>query len=151
MFLLSPTSWASTLQCSSSTPSATKRAGNTREIVSALELQPVRTSDYRELITAAAREAAATEQGAPIAKAVIEALKERKLLVPMPELLIRLALAGRAAARRQAYRELIRDLEQPSIEALDQLLAERAGDRSHLGWISVEAPEGAKPANPSKA
>ena len=56
----------------------------------ALELQPVRTSDYRELITAAAREAAATEQGAPIAKAVIEALKERKLLVPMPELLIRL-------------------------------------------------------------
>nr|WP_246751782.1 DUF4158 domain-containing protein [Rhizobium sp. ZX09] len=28
--LLSPTSWASTLQCSSSTPSATKRAGNTR-------------------------------------------------------------------------------------------------------------------------
>ena len=95
------------------------------------------------MITAAAREAAATEQGAPIAKAVIEALKERKLLVPMPELLIRLALAGRAAARRQAYRELIRDLEQPSIEALDQLLAERAGDRSHLGWIA-EAPEGAK-------
>ena len=81
-------------------------------------------------LLAAAREAAATEQGAPIAKAVIEALKERKLLVPMPELLIRLALAGRAAARRQAYRELIRDLEQPSIEALDQLLAERAGDRS---------------------
>nr|WP_313709581.1 Tn3 family transposase [Brucella intermedia] len=119
------------------------RREHAREIVSALELQPVRTSDYRELITAAAREAAATEQGAPIAKAVIEALKERKLLVPMPELLIRLALAGRAAARRQAYRELIRDLEQPSIEALDQLLAERAGDRSHLGWIA-EAPEGAK-------
>ena len=57
------------------------RREHAREIVSALELQPVRTSDYRELITAAAREAAATEQGAPIAKAVIEALKERKLLV----------------------------------------------------------------------
>ena len=39
------------------------RREHAREIVSALELQPVRTSDYRELITAAAREAAATEQG----------------------------------------------------------------------------------------
>ena len=119
------------------------RREHAREIVAALDLQPVRASDYRALITVAAREAAATEQGAPITKAVIEALKDRTLLVPVPELLIRLALAGRAAARRQAYRELIRGLEQSSIEALDLLLAERAGDRSHLGWIA-EAPEGAK-------
>lgn len=38
---------------------------------------------------------------------------------------------------------MIRGPERSSIEALDQLLAERAGDRSHLGWIA-EAPEGAK-------
>ncbi|ADZ72794.1 Transposase Tn3 (plasmid) [Polymorphum gilvum SL003B-26A1] len=119
------------------------RREHTREIVAALDLQPVRTSDYRTLITAAAREAAATEQGQPITKAVIEALKDRKLLVPMPELLIRLAMAGRAAARRQAYRGLIRDLEQPSIAALDRLLVDRSGDRSHLSWIA-EAPEGVK-------
>ena len=74
------------------------RREHTREIVVALDLRPVRASDYRSLITAAAREAAATEQGEPITKAVIEALKERKLLVPVPELLIRLAMAGRAAA-----------------------------------------------------
>lgn len=115
------------------------RLGNPR--IAALDLQPVRTHDYRTLITAAAREAAATEQGKPITKAVIEALKDRKLLVPMPELLIRLAMAGRAAARRQAWRGLIRDLEQPSMAALDQLLIDRSGDRSHLGWIA-EAPEG---------
>jgi len=119
------------------------RREHAREIVAALDLQPVRTHDYRTLITAAAREAAATEQGKPITKAVIEALKDRKLLVPMPELLIRLAMAGRAAARRQAWRGLIRDLEQPSMAALDQLLIDRSGDRSHLGWIA-EAPEGAK-------
>ena len=119
------------------------RREHTREIVVALDLRPVRASDYRSLITAAAREAAATEQGEPITKAVIEALKERKLLVPVPELLIRLAMAGRAAARRQAYRGLIRGMEQPSIEALDQLLIDRSGDRSHLGWIA-EAPEGTK-------
>lgn len=68
----------------------------------ALDLQPVRASDYRSLITAAAREAAATEQGELITKAVIEVLKDRKLLVPVPELLKRLTMAGRAAARRQA-------------------------------------------------
>lgn len=124
-------------------PSGDGVAYHAREIVAALDLQPVRASDYRTLITVATREAAATEQGAPITKAVIEALKDRMLLVPVPELLIRLALAGRAAARRQAYRELIRGLEQSSIDALDQLLAERVGDRSHLGWIA-EAPEGAK-------
>jgi len=119
------------------------RREHARAIVAALALQPVRTSDYRSLITAAAHGAVATEQGKPITKAVIEALKDRKLLVPAPELLIRLAMAGRTAARRQAYRGLIRDLEQPSIAALDQLLIDRYGDRSHLGWIA-EAPEGAK-------
>lgn len=119
------------------------RREHAREVVAALDLQPVRASDYRSLITAAAREAAATEQGKPIAKAVIEALKDRKLLVPVPELLIRLAMAGRAAARRQAYRGLIRGLEQASIGALDQLLTDQSGNRSHLGWIA-EAPEGAK-------
>jgi TnpA family transposase len=119
------------------------RREHAREIVTALDLQPVRTNDYRMLITAAAREAASTEQGAPITKAVIEVLKDRKLLVPVPDLLIRLAMAGRAAARRQAYRELIRGLEQPSIKALDQLLVEQTGYRSYLGWIA-EAPEGAK-------
>ncbi|MGX5668797.1 DUF4158 domain-containing protein [Rhizobium daejeonense] len=119
------------------------RREHTREIVAALDLQPVRASDYRSLITAAAREAAATEKGEPITKAVIEALKNRKLLVPVPELLIRLAMAGRAAARRQAYHGLIRGLEQASIEALDQFLIDRSGDRSHLGWIA-EAPEGTK-------
>jgi TnpA family transposase len=119
------------------------RREHAREIVTALDLQPVRTNDYRMLITAAAREAASTEQGAPITKAVIEVLKDRKLLVPVPDLLIRLAMAGRAAARRQAYRELIRGLEQPSIKALDQLLVEQTGYRSYLGWIA-EAAEGAK-------
>lgn len=62
----------------------------------AIQLALVR--DYRALITAASRAAATTERGEPITKAVVEALKDRKLLVPVPELLIRLAMAGRAAA-----------------------------------------------------
>lgn len=119
------------------------RREHAREIVSALGLRSVRVSDYRMLILAAAREAATTERGLPITRAVIDKLKDKKLLVPVPTQLIRLAMAGRAAARRQSYRELIRDLELSSITALEQLLTERAGERSLLGWIA-EAPEGVK-------
>lgn len=119
------------------------RREHAREIVSALGLRSVRLSDYRMLILAAAREAATTERGLPITRAVIDKLKDKKLLVPVPTQLIRLAMAGRAAARRLSYRELIRDLEPSSITALEQLLTERTGERSLLGWIA-EAPEGVK-------
>jgi hypothetical protein len=117
------------------------RREHASEIVSALGLRSVRVSDYRMLILAAAREAAITERGLPITRAVIDQLKDKKLLVPVPTQLIRLAMAGRATARRLSYRELIRDLEPSSVTALEQLLTERAGERSLLGWIA-EAPEG---------
>ncbi|UVC19215.1 DUF4158 domain-containing protein [Mesorhizobium onobrychidis] len=41
-----------------------------REIIAALELRDVRAIAYRTLVTVAAREAAATEKGLPIAQAV---------------------------------------------------------------------------------
>ncbi|MCV5791617.1 DUF4158 domain-containing protein, partial [Escherichia coli] len=47
------------------------RREHAREIVSALELRSVRSSDYRMLIIAATREAATTEKGLPITRAVI--------------------------------------------------------------------------------
>lgn len=119
------------------------RREHAREIVSVLGLRSVRVSDYRMLILAAAREAATTERGLPITRAVIDKLKDKKLLIPVPTQLIRLAMAGRAAARRLSYRELIRDLEPSSITVLEQLLTERTGERSLLGWIA-EAPEGVK-------
>ncbi|EKI31724.1 tnpA, transposase domain protein, partial [Escherichia coli 3006] len=87
--------------------------------------------------------AATTEKGLPITRAVINKLKDQKLLAPAPAQLIRLAMAGRAAARRLSYRELIRDLKPSSISALEQLLTERVGEKSILGWIA-EAPEGVK-------
>lgn len=119
------------------------RREHAREIVSTLGLRSIRVSDYRMLILAAAREATTTERGLPITRAVIDKLKDKKLLVPVPTQLIRLAMAGRAAARRLSYRDLIRDLEPSSITALEQLLTERTGERSLLGWIA-EAPEGVK-------
>lgn len=119
------------------------RREHAREIVAELGLCPVRAGDYRLFIAAAAHTAAATEKGGPIVQAIIEKLKDEGTLVPGAELLERLALAGRAAARRHAYRDLIQGLGKVSLDALDQLIVGRAGDRTLLGWIA-EAPEGAK-------
>lgn len=116
-----------------------QREETRREHAPALELRSVRSSDYRMLIIAATREAATTEKGLPITRAVINKLKDQKLLAPAPAQLIRLAMAGRAAARRLSYRELIRDLKPSSISALEQLLTERVEEKSIL-----EAPEGVK-------
>lgn len=113
------------------------------EIVAQLDLRPMQESNYRMCIRAAAAGAVATEKGEPIALAVIDALKAARIVVPGGRLIERLALAGRAMARRQAYRHLINDLGPTSLAALDELLTERAGDRTLLGWIA-EAPEGAK-------
>ncbi|MCB8839423.1 Tn3 family transposase [Aurantimonas sp. VKM B-3413] len=119
------------------------RREHAREIVAALELRPLRTNDYRKMIASAAREAAGTEDGAPIVQAVIATLKDRKLLVPGPELLIRLGLAGRASARRQACRELVRGLGEDAVKVLERLVSATEGERSDLGWVA-EAPEGVK-------
>jgi hypothetical protein len=62
--------------------------------------------------------------------------------MPPPALVERLVLAGRALARRQSHRDLIRDLSDEQRRALNALLTERADDgRTLHGWIG-EAWEG---------
>jgi TnpA family transposase len=112
------------------------------EIAALLELRPMRQADYRASIRAAAASANGTDQGEPIARAVMADLKERRITMPPPALVERLALAGRALARRQSHGDLIRDLSHEQRRALDALLTERADDgRTLHGWIG-EAWEG---------
>jgi len=104
----------------------------------------MRQSDYRVSILAVAQTAIATERGEPIVRAILEDLKLRRVIVPLPGLVERLALAGRAWARRQSYRDLTRDLGDAAKHALAALLSIPAEDeRSRHGWIS-EVPEGPK-------
>jgi hypothetical protein len=104
----------------------------------------MRQSDYRPSIMAAAQTAVATERGEPIVRAIVEDLKLRRVIVPLPDLIERLALAGRAWARRQAYRDLTRDLSGTTRAGLAALLTTRVEpERTQHGWIS-EVPEGPK-------
>jgi hypothetical protein len=64
------------------------RREHTREIIAMLSLRPLQVTAYRGLIAAATRTAAGTEQGEPIARAIIEKLKmpcskPTGLLVPL--------------------------------------------------------------------
>ncbi|MBY0331339.1 MAG: Tn3 family transposase [Acetobacteraceae bacterium] len=112
------------------------------EIAALLRLRPMRQADYRVSIRAAAACAAGTDRGEPIVRAVVADLKERRITVPPPALVERLALAGRALARRQSHRDLTRDLSGGQRALLEALLTERAEDgRTAHGWIG-EAPEG---------
>ncbi len=112
------------------------------EIAALLDLRPMRQADYRASIRAAAACAAGTDRGEPIACAVVADLKERRITMPPPALVERLALAGRALARRQSHHDLIRGLGDEQRAALEALLTERAEDgRTLHGWIG-EVPEG---------
>ena len=70
------------------------------EIIALLGLPAMRQSDYRPSIMTATQTAVATGQGEPIVRAIVEDLKLRRVIVPLPDLIERLALAGRAWARR---------------------------------------------------
>ncbi len=114
------------------------------EIMAHLNLRTIRERDYRLCIRAGAVGAVATEKGEPIVLAVINALKAARIVVPVSRMVERLALAGRAMARRQAYRHLIDGLSPATLASLDELISERSGERTLLGWIA-DAPEGARP------
>jgi TnpA family transposase len=114
------------------------------EIMAQLELRTIQERDYRLCIRAGATGAVATEEGEPIVLAVIEALKAARIVVPVARMVERLALAGRAMARRLAYRHLIDGLGPATLATLDELISERRGERTLLGWIA-DAPEGARP------
>ena len=112
------------------------------EIAALLDLRGMRQADYRTSIRAAATCAAGTDRGEPIARAVIEDLKERRITVPAPALVERLALAGRAWARRQSHRDLAGGLGDAQRARLEALLINRAEDgRTLHDWIA-EAREG---------
>jgi hypothetical protein len=119
------------------------RREHVAEIVGQLGLRTIRQTDYRVCIRAAESCATATEKGEPIVLAIIAELKARQIIVPGSQLVERFALAGRATARRQAHRDLIRDLDGTTCAALEALLTETADHRTIFGWIA-ETPEGVK-------
>ncbi|RWA88261.1 MAG: DUF4158 domain-containing protein [Mesorhizobium sp.] len=88
------------------------------------------------MVELAARIAQSTDRGFPIIAALMEALLERKFILPAPGTLERAAAAGRARARRLAADALIAPLTQDHLAGLDVLVVNDPElKRTPLAWL----------------
>lgn len=73
------------------------------------------------MISAAASAAWATDKGVVIAAAVVEAIRQAKILLPPIATIERVAIAGRAQTRKRAANALLSSLNADQVSALDDL------------------------------
>ena len=87
-----------------------------------LGLHPAGREDRRAALLAAIATAATTDQGKPIAEAIIAAFRERHSLLPAAGTLDRIGRAGRAVARKRMEASLLDGFTSERLAALDGLL-----------------------------
>ena len=98
--------------------------------------------EYRELSAWLKEVARTTDNGSALIKALMVELKQRRIVMPVLRVLDRLASAVRLRARREAYRELTKDLTAEQIKSLDDLLTQRPDNwQTSISW--VQQPTGA--------
>ena len=107
--------------------------------------------EHREISTWLITLARSTDRGLALVKALLDELRQRRILAPALSVLDRLASAVRYRARREADRALTADLTPEQLVRLDKLLTPRTDSRqTHLGWL--RQPSGApNPGNILKA
>ena len=93
-----------------------------RELAATLGLRLPTAADLPFMIEAAAQSAWSTDRGRPIATGVIEALRTERIILPMPAVVERAAIAGRARARKRASDALLTDVSPARAARLDTLL-----------------------------
>jgi TnpA family transposase len=107
-----------------------------RELASTLGLRLPTAADLPFMIEAAAQSAWSTDRGRPIATGVIEALRTEKIILPMPAVVERAAIAGRARARKRVSDALLADLSPARAARLDTLLVVDPGlGATPLAWL----------------
>ena len=72
-----------------------------RDLAAALGLRPATRADLPRMVEAAAEAARGTDAGAPIAAAIVAALRDACVILPVAAVVERAAIAGRARARRR--------------------------------------------------
>jgi TnpA family transposase len=110
------------------------------EIETALGLRPLTRALYRELAAWLLPTALATDHGPTLVAALIEELRERRIVCPALAAIERLAGSVRARAQRQLWHRLADGLTEQQRQSLDQLLKVRAGGgQSTLAWLRQTA------------
>jgi len=143
---------ASQIGCDPAELSAYARRDETRwehlgELQSYLTVRPFRREDIRAVVHVAFEQATGSDRGDAIVSAMIAYLQERRILLPAPPALEKIALAARALARKRAYKNLVESLPDDTIAALEALLAvDDEHGRTPLAWLR-EWPEAPRQKN----
>ncbi|PZR31084.1 Tn3 family transposase [Caulobacter segnis] len=92
--------------------------------------------DLRQAVSIAALAARATDKGGPIIEALIADLRRMGIILPSPDTLERVGLAGRSQARRKAAEDLLAPISFSQLERIDQLLVNDPDlKKSPLAWL----------------
>ena len=87
-----------------------------------LGLRPFARADIRHAVESATAAAWSTDKGGPIAQALMDALRARNIILPSPDTLERVGLAGRAQTRRRAAEDLLARVSAEQLVRIDKLL-----------------------------
>ena len=113
-----------------------------------ITITTAKSATYLENVgSIAAAAASATDKGGPIVEALVAELRRRGIILPSPDTLERVGLAGRSQARRKAAEDLLASITPSQLEAVDRLLInDPALRKSPLAWLR-EIPESPSAAN----
>jgi TnpA family transposase len=109
-----------------------------RDLAAALGLRPATRADLPRMVEAAAEAARGTDAGAPIAAAVVAALRDACVILPVAAVVERAAIAGRARARRRAAEAVLAGIPEAQLTELERLLApDPALGLTPFGWLKA--------------
>ncbi len=94
-----------------------------RQLAATLGLRSPTMAEVPPMTEAAAQAARGTDRGEPIAAAVVAALRAARIILPGSAVIERVAIAGRARARKRAADALLAGLSTSQLTKLDGLLA----------------------------
>jgi hypothetical protein len=97
------------------------RRAHLGELQAYLGVRPFRRDDKRAVVHVAIEQATGSDRGDAIASAMIEYLREQRILLPAALTLEKIALATRALARKRAYKNLVEGLSPETIAGLESL------------------------------
>ncbi len=109
-----------------------------RDLAAALGLRPATRADLPRMVEAAAEAARGTDAGAPLAAAIVAALRDACVILPVAAVVERAAIAGRARARRRAAEAVLAGIPEAQLTELERLLApDPALGLTPFGWLKA--------------
>jgi hypothetical protein len=112
------------------------RREHSAELQAWLNLTPFSVSDYRHLVYQLAELARKTDRGIVLAEALVELLREQRIVLPALDVIERVCSEALTRGTRQVYEALTAPLADYHRRALDGLLAIRDGSKgSALIWL----------------